>query len=126
LTALPLQFRKVRLELAREPGHPEGASDQGYDLLVPLDNEGRLDAGVWRTHRDSTRVRRFRAGEADQIGKLSRRPGGSWYFDYEVGTDDDESGFRFGDEKFVPGEYVSIREADGDMRTFRVIFVSEP
>ena len=43
-----------------------------------------------------------------------------WFFDYEQGEDDDEQGFRFGEERFVVGEYVSSRENDGKMHTFRV------
>ncbi|MCW5696711.1 MAG: hypothetical protein KIS96_08255 [Bauldia sp.] len=123
---IPNSFRKIRLELAREPGHPEGEAGHGYDLLAPLDAEGRLDPAEWRAHRGECRVRRFRTGEADQIGTLSRRPGGSWFFDYEEGDEDDESGFRLGDERFVPGEYVSLRERDGKMHTFRVILVEAP
>lgn len=45
-------------------------------------------------------------------------PGGQWYFDYGEGEDDDEIGFRLSDERFVPGEYVSI-SSDGKMRTIR-------
>lgn len=40
---LPANVRHVRLLLAREKAHSEGTRDEGYDLLLPLDNEGRLD-----------------------------------------------------------------------------------
>ncbi|MGV8840263.1 MAG: hypothetical protein ACWA6X_08155 [Bauldia sp.] len=123
---LPETFRKVHLELAREPGHPEGDARHGYDLLIPLDDDGRIDAAAWRQHRAQTRIRRFRPGEADLIGVLARKPGGSWYFDYAEGDGDNEAGFRFGDEAFIPGEYVSIRENDGGMHTFRIIAVEQP
>jgi hypothetical protein len=36
-----------------------------------------------------------------------------------------ESGFRFERHAFVPGEYVSIKEQDDVMRTFRVVAVRE-
>jgi hypothetical protein len=32
-------------------------------------------------------------------------------------------GFRFNEEQFVNGEYVSIREDDGELHTFQVTFV---
>ena len=56
------------------------------------------------------------------------KPGGAeharWVFDYdESRADDDEAGYRFGSHAFVPGEYVSITEDDGDVHTFRVISV---
>ena len=39
------------------------------------------------------------------------------------GQDDDEPGFKFDSHVFKPGEYVSIREHDGRMRTFKVAAV---
>lgn len=44
LKDLTPKFRHVRLLLAREKGHPGGEHGDGYDLLLPLDMEGRLDA----------------------------------------------------------------------------------
>lgn len=116
------EFRHVRLELAREREHPEGDRMEGYDLLVPLDADGRLDPAEWKKHQDACRVRRFRRNAADAIGRLRRKPGGQWYFDYEEGDEDDEIGFRLGEERFVPGEYVSVR-TDGAMHTFQVRLV---
>ncbi|MBB4001979.1 hypothetical protein [Aurantimonas endophytica] len=115
-------FRHVRLELAREKGHPEGDREHGYDLLVPLDAEGRLDAAEWKTHQAACRVRRFVHGETELVGRLRRKPGGTWYFDYAEGEGDDEVGFRLGEERFVPGEYVSIRSGDA-MHTYQVKLV---
>jgi hypothetical protein len=48
-----------------------------------------------------------------------------WIFDYDPeGLEDDEAGYRFGTHNFAPGEYVSIRGADGVMHTFAVASVS--
>lgn len=41
---LTAKFRYVRLLLARDNDHPAGTREDGYDLLVPLDEAGRLDA----------------------------------------------------------------------------------
>jgi len=119
------QFRHVRLVLAREKDHPVGDTEEGYDLLVPLDDEGRLDAAEWKTHKEVCRVRRFREGEDDLIGLLRRKPGGQWYFDYEEGDFDDEIGFRLGAERFVTGEYVSIGKGPS-LHTYQVTRVVEP
>jgi hypothetical protein len=57
-----------------------------------------------------------------------RRSGGAWAFHYEEAGDidiDEEVGYRFGDHIFRIGEYVSIREADEELRTFRVTNVSD-
>ncbi|MGE0500552.1 MAG: hypothetical protein AB7I79_02725 [Rhizobiaceae bacterium] len=118
-------FRHIRLELARERANPEGAPGDGYDLLAPLDGDGRLDPGKWKVHQMLCRVRRFRRSEEDRVGRLRRKPGGSWYFDFAEGKADDEPGYRLGAERFVPGEYVSIRGA-GKMHTYRVTRVSAP
>jgi hypothetical protein len=122
---LPEQFRRIRLELAREPGHPEGSRATGYDLVAPLGAEARISVELWRQYREQCRVRRFREGEDDLPGRLARRPGGDWYFDYDVGrSDDDEAGHRLGDERFVKGEYISIRDEHGHMHTYQVVSVA--
>jgi hypothetical protein len=118
-------FRNVRLLLAREKGHPEGGRDEGYDLLVPLDQYGRLDAHLWKARQHCCRVRRFTEEGDARIGRLRRKPGGQWYFDYAEGDRDDEIGFRLGEERFVTGEYVSIR-SNGAMHTYQVARVEKP
>jgi hypothetical protein len=122
---VPASFRHVRLLLARERSHPYGDHEDGYDLLVPLDAEALLDPKEWKKHQQKCRVRRFVHGAPDRIGLLQRRPGGEWYFDYEKGAADDEIGFHLGRERFVPGEYVSVRRA-GMMHTYRVASVQSP
>lgn len=118
-------FRHVRLLLAREKGHPDGDSREGYDLLVPLDGDGRLDAREWKTHQASCRVRRFGESGDARIGRLRRKPRGQWYFDYEEGDSDDEIGFRLGEERFSAGEYVSIGRGP-IFHTYRVARVEKP
>lgn len=121
---LPPEFRRVRLELAREPGRPQGSRNTGYEFLAPLDDAARLSPQLWKQYREHCRVRRFCEGEDDRIGRLARRPGGSWYFDYDPErADDDEAGHRLGDERFTPGEYVSIRGEHHQMHTYRVVSV---
>ena len=119
------KFRHVRLLLARQKGSPSGDREEGYDLLVPLDAEGRLDAAEWKTHQASCRVRKFRAGQDDRIGRLRRKPGGQWYFDYVEGERDDEIGFRLGEERFVTSEYVSVGSGRA-MSTYQVARVERP
>jgi hypothetical protein len=125
---LPHTLKRIRLHLARSKGFPEGSSGHGYEFVAPLDRNGHIDAELWRKHREHCRVRRFWDGTPEQIGRLLHKPGGSeharWVFDYdETRADDDEAGYRFGLHAFVPGEYVSISEDDGDLHTFRVISV---
>jgi hypothetical protein len=46
------------------------------------------------------------------------------YYDVH-GAPDDETGYRFDHHAFRPGEYVSIKEHDGVLRTFRVVYVRD-
>jgi len=120
---LPSNFRQIRLELAREKGHPAGSTAHGYTLFAPLDKDSKIDPQLWDAFRDYCRVVRFRPDEDDAVGHVIRRPGGSWAFHYDIrGAEDDEPGFHLEDERFEPGEYVSIRE-DDKMHTFLVISV---
>lgn len=120
-TALPSSFRQIRIELAREQGHPAGSHDIAYLLLAPLDDDCYIDADMWRQHREACRVARLRPGEAPLHGHLVHRRGGSWAFEYS--DIPDEVGYRFNEERFVPGEYVSVTE-DGGTHPFRVVSVA--
>jgi hypothetical protein len=125
---LPHQIKRIRLELARSKQFPSGSRYHGYEIVAPLDETGHIDALLWQQYRDRCGVRRFWRGEDDQIGRLIHKPGGAeharWVFDYDAARDDDDqAGYRFGAHRFVPGEYVSIRDEDGGMHTFQVASV---
>jgi hypothetical protein len=115
----------IRLELARDPAHPSGSADHGYEFVAPLDAEGHIDAETWRMSRNRCRVRRFWEGEPDEMGHLVHRRGGSWAFHYDVAgdPDEDEPGSKFDAHAFKEGEYVSLREPDGELMTFQVTSV---
>ena len=118
------RLRRVRLNLARSHEYPSGSSAHGYEFVAPLDEDGHIDADIWKKHRAECRVRRFWEGEPDDIGHLVHRPGGSWAFHYDIdGDEDDEAGYRFGAHSFNVGEYVSIKDEDGEMHTFQVVTV---
>ena len=128
MTILPHTFKRIRLNLARSKEFPQGSSKRGYEFVAPLDANGHIDVALWKQHRDHCRVRRFWEGEDDELGHLVHRPGGPehgrWVFDYNPKrADDDESGYRFGAHAFRVGEYVSIRDEDGEMHTFQVASV---
>lgn len=125
-----VHLKRIRLNLARSPEFPVGSAQHGYEFVAPLDADGHIDAAAWRGQRDKCWVRRFWAGEPDQTGRLVHKPGGAeharWVFDYDPERDeDDEAGYRFGAHAFVPGEYVSIRDEDGEMHTFQVAAVED-
>lgn len=119
-----MTLKRIRLELARDKDFPNGSHNHGYDFAAPLDDDGHLVAAEWKKTRERCRVKRFWEGEPSQIGHLVHKPGGTWVFDYDKKVDaDDEPGFKFDKHVFKPGEYVSVKEHDGQMRTFRVASV---
>jgi hypothetical protein len=120
-------LRRVRLELARDHDFPNGSGERGYDFIAPLDAKGHIVLAAWKELKDRCRVRRFWASEADEVGHIVHKRGGVWAFHYDIHGDAsrDESGFRFERHAFLPGEYVSIREQDDALRTFRVVSVRE-
>jgi hypothetical protein len=123
-----MSLKKIRLELARDAAFPSGSPQHGYEFVAPLDKTGRIDAKEWKSQRDSCRVVRFWGSAEHEHGHLTRGARNNWAFHYEKEGDinvDDETGYRFADHIFRLGEYVSIREADEEMRTFRVVHVSD-
>jgi len=115
-------LRRVRLELARDHDFPDGSHERGYDFIAPIGDDGHIMTDEWKRLRDRCRVRRFWADEKDEVGHIVRKRGGAWAFHYDVHgpAESDETGYRFDSHVFKPGEYVSIKEHDGVLRTFRV------
>ena len=121
-------LQRITLHLARTPEHPNGSAQHGYEFLAPLDESGLIDADAWRESRERCSVERFWGREPPRSGILVHRAGGqdgaTWGFDYDRKTHaDDEAGWRFGHHAFRPGEYVSVREPDGELLPFRVVAV---
>jgi hypothetical protein len=128
MTQLPHVLKRIRLNLARSREFPLGSDKHGYEFVAPLDASGHIDAALWRQHCQHCGVRRFWQGQDDEVGRLVHKPGGPeharWVFDYDsTSEEDDEAGYRFGHHVFRPGEYVSIRDEDGEMHTFQVVSV---
>lgn len=120
----------ITLHLARTPGHPDGSARHGYEIQAPLDAAGHIDAEAWQESRALCRVRRFWAGEPDRHGWLVHRAGGAggatWCIDYDdARSEDDEFGYRLDNHRFIVGNYVSIRDSDGEMLPFRIAAVKE-
>ncbi len=115
-------LRHIHLELARGHEHPVGSARFRYEFIAPIDGNGHIDAEAWKHTRERCRVKRVAEDEQTEVGHLVHRPGGSWAFHYDVKGDvaHDEAGYRFNEHKFSPGEYVSIREQDGGLRTYLV------
>lgn len=112
-------FHVIHLDLAREPGHPQGSTHDYYTLVLPLHADGRIDAAECKAYPDLCAVTRVSEDSGVKRG-LIRREGQTWVFDYGDAVEEQDTGFRFDDERFVPGEYVSVQR-DGRQHPYRVI-----
>jgi hypothetical protein len=113
---------RVILRLGRNPdaGFPDGDDHHGYVLVAPLNADGFLDADLWREKKEHCTVRRFHQFEPAADGWLRLR-GANWFFWYdEEDEGPEEPVFKLGAHRLAPGEYVTIREGDGEALTFRV------
>jgi hypothetical protein len=113
---------RVILRLGRNPdaGFPDGNDDYGYVIHAPLDRNDKLDPVLWREQKDACTVRRFHPNETPADGWLTHR-GEHWYFRYDEDDEGpDEPLYKLGSHELRPGEYVTVREGDGDVLTFRV------
>lgn len=118
-----MAMRHVRLELGRTREHPAGSPNHGYILHVPLDADHKIDADAWRANKTACTVTRFWAGEPDQHGHLIHTRHRTWAFSYEPGEDDDEPIYHLENHALKVGEYVTIRETDGESYPFKVVSV---
>jgi len=123
-------LKKITLHAARSKAFPDGSIRHGYVFLAPLTAEGRIDLEVWKARRGECFARRFWGDDPDERGLLVHRPGGrggsTWAFEHGKAAklDEEAPGYRFADHALRVGEYVSIREEDGELVTFRVAEVS--
>ena len=120
-------LRRVRLELARDRDFPNGSSERGYDLIAPLDAKGHIVLAAWKElQRPLPRAPLLgRRGQRGRAHRTQARRRVAFHYDIHGDPSHDESGFRFEHHAFLPGEYVSIREQDDVLRTFRVVSVRE-
>ena len=122
-------LKKVTLHAARSKRFPDGSIRHGYDFVAPLTEDGHIDIEAWKAHRGECFAHRFWGDEAPLSGLLVHRAGGrggsTWRFELGAGAafEEEDDGFRFGDHAFKPGEYVSIRDEDGQLLTFQVMSV---
>jgi hypothetical protein len=118
-------LKRVRLELARSPEFPDGSARHGYEFILPLTEEGKLDRETWEEAPEICTVHRFWEGEGDNVGTLIRTGRGRWVFSYVEGESDDEPIHRFADHVFREGEYLSLREPGGEPHTFKIVLVRD-
>ncbi|MGQ0588293.1 MAG: hypothetical protein ACT4N8_02005 [Sphingosinicella sp.] len=119
-----MNWKTIRLELARTRDFPDGSVGRAYLLRLPLDSEGRIDAAAVQQDPARATVRRFWTSEPDMIGYVVHTPRG-WAFSYEPGDEDDEPIFHLESHALRLGEYITVTEPDGRKLPFRIASLRE-
>lgn len=118
-------LKKVVLELARTHDFPEGSAECGYEIYMPLDKDGHIDAENWKKQAEKCTVRRFWEDEDDLNGHLVHHRGNVWAISYDKNVHDEERLFRFDKHIFVEGEYVAVTpDEDENPLPFKIVSVS--
>lgn len=76
------QASRVRLERCPQLRCFSGEPSTGYELTLPLDRDGEIDALMLSRSPSTWRVRRFEQGQDDRMGNLVRDPLGAWIVRY--------------------------------------------
>jgi hypothetical protein len=103
-----MNFKTIRLELARTKDFPEGSRNRGYEFCAPLDEEGHLDVEEWKRHRKKCTVRRFWEGEDEENGFLVHTRRREWAFSYRAGEEDDEPIFPEHNGETLPFKVILV------------------
>lgn len=119
-----MTWMRVRLELARSHDFPEGSHRHGYEFVLPLGADGKLDHALYRKAPELCTVHRFWEGSGDLTGVLHHTSHGRWMFSYHAGEMEDEPIPHFADRVFREGEYLGVREPDGSEHAFRIVLVT--
>jgi hypothetical protein len=103
-----MTWMRIRLEVARSHDFPTGSTRHGYELVLPLMADGRIDEKTLKAAPELATVHRFWEGEGDAVGQVRHQRQG-WLITYEPGGPEDEPLHRFPEHRFRQGEYVSVR-----------------
>ena len=117
-----MAWKTVRLELARTEAFPEGSSSHGYQLHLPVQPNGLIDARALTAARDRAIAFHFSPEERDLKGHVIRTARG-WAISYEPGEDDDQGVFHLESHPLMPGNYLTLTGYDGSSSPYRIASV---
>lgn len=114
-----MNWKAIRLELARTREFPAGSVSRAYLLRLPLRADGMVDERAVKAEPARATVRRFWPSEPDMIGYIV--PDGSgWKFSYEPGEADAEALLHLESHPLRLGAYVTVTEPGGRRLPFRI------
>ena len=114
-----MNWKNIRLELARTEGFPAGSVSRGYLIRLPLDDSDLVDQSALELNPRRAKVRRFWSTQPDEDGfvqqteqGLAMRCNGSAARMLEL----DNRPLRL-------GQQISVAESDGTVLPFKVASV---
>ena len=119
-----MNWKNIRLELARTADFPEGSASRCYLLRLPVDDDGLIDKDAIDRAPAQATVRRFWPNQPDLSGYVIRTPQG-WAFSYRPGEEDDETLFHLEWHPLRIGNYITLTEPDGQQLPFRVASLNQ-
>jgi hypothetical protein len=114
-----MNWKKIRLELARTSEFPEGSPSRAYFLRLPVKDDGLIDEAALRATPERATARRFWPNERDLSGYVVPTRQG-WAISYALGEDDDEKVFHLETHPLQVGNYLTLTEPDGHRVPFKV------
>ena len=118
---LAANWTRIRLELARSHEFPEGSTRHGYIVVLPLDENGRIDLASYRKAPSLCTLHRFWEGEGDAVGQVSLRGPRKWVFSYHADREDDEPIPHLAEHVFRAGQYLAVRDANGKEHVLHIV-----
>lgn len=117
----------VTLVMANGPGFPSGSADHRYELTVALTPGGLLDPAAWFADPEPWPLMRFWPGEAPRPGDVQWDDETGWFLQiFPAGGETGEAPMHAlvrNVGQLRPGEYVTIREQEGNEYAWRVVGV---
>lgn len=117
-----MNWKSIRLELARTNDFPNGSASRAYVMRVPLAADGRIDEQAVVGAPEQATVRRMWPSQPDLSGHLVRM-GESWAFLAGRRGRQQKIWSEFGCEPISEGGLLTLRE-NGQELPFRVAKLS--
>lgn len=116
-----MNWKTVRLELARSLDFPKGSPGRSYLLRLPLDESGRIDEPALRREPAQATVRRYWPNEPDLSGRVVPARDG-WSLSYEPPAPARGATLsgRLPHRPIELGACIDVTEPDGRSLAFRV------
>jgi hypothetical protein len=113
-----MNWKSIRLELARTEQFPQGSAGRSYLLRLPLSEDGLVDESSINESPAHAIVRRFWPNEPDRIGTVVPTSNGL-AFCYES-SEDEEGLLHLEPHPIRLGGFITLPEPDGTRLPFRV------